>query len=953
MLRRGLRLTLLAVLLVIPIATGAWPLRSGSLIGSGGGGTQLALVRTLNNPSTTSATPDPAFWILGQPFVSDPSATPDVPPGDAVTATLGGTPVRAQFCERKLDAAGNLAWAQTIVDFSNVPIAANGGSANLVFTSAPGSWIYDTGGNRTDADWEGLHDTIVISNVTTTSASGADMNSGPYTATFDGGSTNTIKVLCNGAVTREVQVVAKFVNSGSTAQCYLQAVADYAVMQKSDGTLGPIASEFNIENFQLLKTGCTGAPGVFTADLAWYRNGTLMRSYNDVSIPAETGATLMRPMDAEWDWSADDPGIWVGQDYTVLAKTLKSLPFVAGLSYVGGNLGNGTNTAVTAYSGGVFTFGNHPVLYPTVDAAGAVAIAFEGSLGGLSGLSLDTVYWLNTAHDTLYDTEADAFAGGTTGQILPTGTYTSGLDAVSAFAPENIGPYDSSQPDTGSRPELGIQSEWVAAYVVGNTQNWQNAGRVAAFDLLSNPIYVISSATGTLPMLVPISGTTNLPNLGGGAGMGSALSSLYTAGVAYSSDINGGAGPTGGTGVSAQTGLWSYSREHPPSPGFLVWLLEGNPYLQRMIVLQGDHAYADYQPANREYSYSGVGGGQTYDGSITTCCGLNDRAVGWAVKDLAFAEFASMTGSAEEKYYQTAMENEANFEIAYQAYKGANFQQWGAVDIDDDTASGSPAISDEEPYLSNFMTSYNNLGWAVAALLVGDFDPSVDTVANNVAQLQLAELNVNCPFFADNYNPVIATVQTGETPTPPAGYVSAASEIGVGEEWTFSFSGTTVTVSGESSASPGWGTSYNTEVLPFAAGDIYRPFSYNSDGAAEATPPSQLTIGQDYYVCNPSGATFQLSATKGDCSSPISFSTVSNAGGIMAPAGQATCPPASDGTMHSNIASPDSYLNMMRAGMCLQAERGVTGAAAACTTAEGLTTANFNTEAMWALQGSP
>lgn len=963
-----------ALFAVLATAAQAWPLRTGALGGSGGGGApvQLALQRTFNNPSTTAATPATAFWIIGQPFVSDPSSTPDVPPGNAVTATLNGNPVRAQFCERKLDAKGDVAWSQVVVDLSGAAIPDNGGQQNLVFTSAPGSWTYDGPGNHTNANWEALNDTVVLSNVTTTSASGADMNSGPYTATFNGGSTNTVWDICNGAVVHEVQVVANAVNTGGTAHCYLQVVADYAVMYKSDGTLGPIASEFNVENFQIVnKSGCTGAPGVFTADLAWYRNGTLMRQYKNVTITPETGATLMRP-DAQWDWNEDDPGVWVSQDYTKVTATYKTPAYIPNIAYTGAQFGLQTSVPVTAYSGGVFTFsGASANLYSGDIPSPAVAIEFEGSLGGLSGLSLGTVYWLDTSNKTLYDTEADAYAAGTTGQIVPTGTYSSGLTAVSVFAPENLGTYDSNQPGTGSKPELGVQSEWVTAYLIGNTQAWQNVGRVAAFNLLSDPSKAINSTTGALPMLISVSGTSTLPNMNGGTGLGTALTSTrYFPGHDYSSDINGGAGPTSGTGLASQTGLWSISPEHPPAPGFLVWLLEGNPYLQRMIVLNGNHQYANSIPYNREYSYSGVGGGATYEGSMVTGSGLNDRQVGWAVKDLAYAAFAAPAGSAEEKLDQEALENEADFEIAYQAYKGSNFQLWGEVNIDDSTSTGSPVLSGEEPYGTNFMTSFNNISWAYASLLLSDFDPDVKTMADNVSKLQVAELNDNCPYFATAYNPLINTEQGGQTPVPPAGYVSSAAEIGVGDEWFFSFSGTTVTVTNTTGTAGTWSSVYSTANPPFANGDIYRPFDDNSDGGAGNAPPSPLVIGQDYYVCDVGVAgagTFELSATKGNCSSAdlITFATaVTGAGGVMVPAGQGSttpgvgnCPQLSAGSMHSTF-TPDSYGAWMMGGICLQAEDGAPGAASACATAAAMavgtrTNSIFNGEAMWAIQASP
>jgi hypothetical protein len=897
---------------------------------------QIGLIRTFNQPYGT-AKPNSAFWMIGQPF-----AESEVPSGNILKARLGNHRVRVQACLRKLDSDGSLAWAQLLVDYSGVSIP-SGGSRNLVLRSTAGSWSHRS--TRSNADWEALNDAVVVSNITTTGTSASDMDSGPYTATFNGGPTNTITTLCTSPLGLEVEVKANMLNSGGVAHRFLQAVMIYWVTQKSDGTLGPIASWGPaIENLQMLKPD----PSAFTYDLTWYRNGVQQRQQLQVPHVAQTSALMPRP-DGLWDWTptTDDPKIFVTQDYAAVRATGKIPPFADGTSYSpdDGWIGNPTptiasvNTTTGAFTpadiasdrcGGMsgimqLNCGNGTYYSPT-------PIEFTGSLDGLTGISLGTIYWTHSSSSTpttftIYDSMSHALAGGATGQIIPGGSYGgSGLGVLLDIAPMSSELYDTHAGDPGSRPDISLLNEWGSAYIVGNTQALQRLGRVMAWALWSSPSYFINDATGKIPSLLDSTGTP--------PGLGTAMPALdWTGDGTY----YGFSTPTGSLGV------WVQNRAHfPGSAPYAVWLLEGNPYMQDWLIQNGNQPIAALNPLYRNYRQIQVGGGATYYGVPAYAPDTGIRAIGWFMRDVGMAAFAARQGSPQETYFRNDLANVAAFERAYAKWKGANYTALGLVQVDD----GIPiATMQDNGYGSNFMGSFVIQGFSFAALLNGGFVSGLDALADRVPGFLLDEWNQNCPYFADNYNPGWGLSDIGAT--PPGLYVGEASDLGVGQVAKFSYSGSTVTASVN-----GWHPAAGP-TLPYKTGDRFRPLNYDSDGDPLNPGPPPLIDGTDYCVINPSGNTFQLATiTNGICGSiPITFLTsVTNGGGTMMPTGQ-SCP--STGMFASDATAPDGYLMQERAALALAALRGVPGARGAYKRAVQRFTGNCNKEAMWCLQGSP
>lgn len=959
----------------------------------------LALVRTLHNPTGT-ATPATGFWMIGQPFASGALASsPDVPPGNAVSANAGSTPIRAGFCQRKTDAASDIAWSQVMLDLSPAAVPGSG-SENVTFTSAPGSWTYDSGGAATDADWEALNDTMTLVISATTSTGGADMT-GTFTGSFN--SSATIVLLCNNALGREVRVIAPLVNGSSQNHCYLQAEMDYWVTQTSGGghgvTTSPIASLGpRALNKQVFKSTCavSGAnkPGVFTYTAIFARNGTTIRggsgtAYSSGNQIAFTSDWFGRP-DGQWDWDLNgsmnasyspaygDPGLYVTQDYTKVNGTYKLPAWTHGITYTGG-FGYPPTVAITGINTttGLFTTGNVQGLFePQFHPPNAIELT--GSLGGISsGLSLATTYWASWVSGTtffLYDNQTDAFNAGSTGKLTGFGgAYTSGMSGEIDAAPNSTGLWYLDVGGAGGRPDISLTSEWGAAYMLAGTSStpeaFQRQARVQAIDLGSYPTFAVASSgagIGAIPTVLSSGGS--LPNMAGGTGLTVQNTSFWIGCSAFSGDIGGGSGPTGGSGITDSCGLWhdlggGINAAHTPgNPGYVVWLLEGNPYLQELGVgwALGDLG-ATYEPA-RNFSDPAVGGGTQYRGVCWSDAG-SLRHTAWCVRDAAEGAEMAPPGSAEENFFQNALAQTSEWNVAWQSYKdGGVSGNYTALGVESEDDNGGGVLSGATLlgiYGTNFMYAYNGIAFNFAAIIQGDQATDLNTIANRSVGVLLMEDNENCPFWADAFNANWSLNDIGAT--PPGSYIATAGALGVGQGGTFSFSGTTVT-----SSVAGWvsGTGSTAGTIPFAAGDEYRPSNTDSDGGSTSGGSAAgLTDQTTYYVRNPSGATFNLTTTPGPTGgSLISFTTASNVGGTMVPAGQ-TCGVNTGDSFQSSMASGEAYWYYERAALGLAAERGVTGPGSqgTATAAFGINNTRsganvpgiFATEGMWGFTSAP
>ncbi len=191
---------------------------------------------------------------------------------------------------------------------------------------------------------------------------------------------------------------------------------------------------------------------------------------------------VMPRVDGQWDWTANDPQAVVTQDYTLVRATRTIPPFASGIGFTGGasSLNVYSNAPITAVSAGTFATG-YPVSNATsaiVFGMAATSIDFTGSLSGLSGMSLNTVYWTcfeGAGNFVIYDTFAHAQAAlvftpssgsyacsGTAGRVVPTGFYSgSGLTAELAVAPTQGGIYSPEMSSPGSREKIIVVAvEW-------------------------------------------------------------------------------------------------------------------------------------------------------------------------------------------------------------------------------------------------------------------------------------------------------------------------------------------------------------------------------------------------------------------------------------------------------------------------------------------------------------
>lgn len=946
-----------------------------------GGGVAIPLTRNFNQPSGTT-TPASAFWMIGQPFRSATQAggTADIPSGDIVTATLGGTSVRVAMCNQGgplLHADSSTRWMRLLVDFSGVTITP-GSADTLQFTAVSGSWPSTSG--RSAADFEALNDTVTLANI---SGATAGSIAGTYTANFaatgSSGATGSIyqtTPICTTPLGNLYEVKANFYN-GTTAfatTCSCTAVPTaamyYWVTQTSGGALGPIASWGPyIENLQGLST--TGLQR-FTADVTFLRNAVQVRQQLGLPIYGLTSAVMMRA-DGQADWTADDPAINVTQDYTKVRATRTIPPYATGITYTGGtSTGSApgfSSFPISAVSGATFTTSQASwagLTYTTYRAASAVL--FTGSLGGLTGISLNTQYWACFPTGTtakLYDTYAHAQAGwstgggpscGATGLITPGGTYTSGLTVVSAVGPDTSEVWDPAQGDTSARPDLEWSSEWGAAYVVGNTAAWQLLARVQSYAIWGAPVWLLNSATGCVPSVqdvgdTPATGT----NCAGGTGLGTAAptTAVIGAGAGYSSNINGGVGPAGQSGI-----VWALDDAHWfGNVAYVVELLEGTPYLQDQLMQDGNFALYTFNVGNgagqRNQQVQGLG--TVYHGAIfASCYSAVIRRCAWQSRGLSQAMWFAPQGSAEQTYFTSAVANSASEALAYWAYEGWT---WDIPQTDDNTGTTTINNGIAGPYISGFMYSYNLLVHSMDAALNAEFNSNLTTVANDIAQLALQRLDAPCVFWADTWSTGAFTTDMSAG-GPPVSQLSTFSRVGVeqgsGGTATFSYNA----ANGQITDSNGGWAGMNGFSANFAVGDMFRPQNWNQDSTPVNAAPSPLVDGDLYCVASVVGTgVFTVFSTPGGACSGGTVSSfgasVTGGGGYMVPAAQSCF---ATGTQYSVPNNPDSYLMYLLSGVGVAAANGTSGAATAFNNGaarlSGSVASISGPEAGWSMQTS-
>lgn len=485
--------------------------------------------------------------------------------------------------------------------------------------------------------------------------------------------------------------------------------------------------------------------------------------------------------------------------------------------------------------------------------------------------------------------------------------------------------------------------------IVANTQEYQRHCRVPAYAIAGSPTMVINDKTGKVPSF--LNGTGAYPTPAGLIGAGQSgttfTNTLWQIGQLFSSDIGGGAGPTGfgdtGFGVGHPNG-WDPVLSHMPSPTFPIWLLEGGAIAREILYLQANNAIG-------MVSYLGqrniLIGGTTY--YATGTMDSENRTNAWNMRAYANAAYAAPDGSVEQTYFETVCGSNAAAIAALKTYYGANYSNlgfsfYGQSDYPPTNTNWRIGLP-----ISQYAFGYQCLAYAWADLLIGDRVAGVPAVADFVGRAVNNLFNVLCPYFATNYIYGISTSDSLSASPPTV--VSSAADIGMGPgaDQFFSYvnGGTDVTWSGRD---PEW---------TLAIGDRFRPQNYTNLTVACPSAALPLSDGTGYPILsvNLGAKTFKLNNGSG---SPITFTqTVNLSGGWLMPTGQ-SCPATLD--VGDTYWDPDGYMAVWAAATALHAIRGTTGGAAAYDAASGRLNFNrptsfpggtYNTTSMWGYTRTP
>ncbi len=472
---------------------------------------------------------------------------------------------------------------------------------------------------------------------------------------------------------------------------------------------------------------------------------------------------------------------------------------------------------------------------------------------------------------------------------------------------------------TGSRPDIGLLTEWGCGYIVGNTQAWQRRARVSAYAMNAIGLAWRNSATGSVPGLLP---TAQLP-----AGLGTGLENAYALSGTCSTEIGAGTGTfSGGAGQFNQS--FAPETSHMPSPILAVYLLEGGDYLREMLYFGANAAILQkaYLP-NRNLQVNGTG--TTYDGVLITERGINLRTGGWAARNAAYGAAAAPDGSDEQAYFIRVLKNNFDWQVADRASKSANYQSMGLYVYDAYDMPTNRNFSVQSGFMSWYLE--NALGYI--SLLIGDN----------------SDISTACPYFASGYEWGPLYTETD--------YVGSYNDVGNigGSDTSYAY------------ATGVGGTITWSDVDPMVTltnGDYFYPYDFFTQTTGSATtPPANLVQGRRYYVrdVNMAARTFAIAATLGGLAITYA-SAVSGSGGSWHFNGVCPAPGGSPGAVnvsgHVGVSSgstdEDGFTAVAMAAMALSA---VAGGGATCDSAYTAATArlsgaNFNAELSWALQNS-
>jgi hypothetical protein len=767
-----------------------------------------------------------------------------------------------------------------------------------------------------------------------TSGPGYTTPTGNWTCPFDASSADAIETYAQSPIGLHVQVKANCFN-GTTHQVCLQAVMEYWATENADGSLGPIASKGpRIENMQMYKPGCATKVNY---DLTFLRNGVRQRQYLNITQTGFTGNVATRP-DGQFDWTSDDPQIWVNQDCSLVRKTGLIPPFpnsVCGLNstYAGG-LGYQPTTRISGISAGVFTVSTTAnIMYSGSNIPTGVQVSGTKLPGGMNA---NAVYWSCHAGQTslqLYDTLADALACGTTGQIVPTSAGSNVIVKLAA-APMHPALYDVNGGDPGSRPDISITAEWGAAYLGYNSQDGQRMARVSALAFWGIPEWNIDNATGLPPCLLDAPGTTGSGDAGCPAGLPAKPGSYWEPNGGYvSTDMNGGK-------LAGGYGFWGPEGSHfIANVPWTVWLLEGGPGMRDLLLQDGNRGIANraYLP-NRIVH---VPGGPTYYAEMLTWDNGSTRGGAWSMRDGSMAAFAAPQGSPMDTYFHNVLESNVLAQNAYWTFKGANVTNLGLIFTDD----GFARMTLEQGYGANFMQTYIVGSVNFAAALDGPDVPGLSAMADKTLSWLTGLYNTNCGYFATSYD--LGWSRSDLNAAPPGTYIQNITQMGYDNTrsvYTFTAGSptiTTVSTTGKAPPTP-WAVKVGDRVW------------WNNWNNVSLPPP--LVDNQVYYIVavNPDNS-FAVSATaRGTPITPTASAT--HLYGIMIPAAQSCPSTGTYGDAGANNGNPDSYTTEKMFSLALGAVRGNVAAASAWNAANVRFLAgrgSFNSEMMFSSQPTP
>ncbi|MGC2415258.1 MAG: hypothetical protein WA459_21495 [Stellaceae bacterium] len=633
----------------------------------------------------------------------------------------------------------------------------------------------------------------------------------------------------------------------------------YLVYEKADTTLGPIRSWGPIiDNTQLhLTVPALSSLAALSYDAAFTRNGSTVRAYTGLTTPSLAHGSMLRP-DGQGDWSANDPGVWISQNYGLVVDTGKVPPIKKGVAYVGGGNSNtgpfptvpitAINTTTGAWTG---TFMQGNIFGPGPWIPQSVEVQSTGTIPG--GISASTVYWATntgvpTNNATLYDSFAHASAAGATGKIIPSTTGSGAISWIAALSPGSTGSLDCNIGQSGNRPELSVMGEWfMGGYLAGNTLPWQQLARVMAYDNQTLQLHGVESTTGDIPSLM------DAPNTPASLGPSYALTTWFGMGYGASSNINGGANPAG------STGCWSYggsTSAHTPNIGFGVWLLEGSPPYPDFAVEQanGMAAFATYLPQRNPIMPSGR---QYFSQTLCVYGQAGERVAAWKFRDVILARFIAPQGSDRQLYITNVAVNNTDLCDEYQAYQPAPYSTNGLVfnntGFNGSTSHLNTALQPAgfEPFFNGFLGTDISFG----AELVGDYIPGLVTQANFISQWFIKVYNglggSYCTYWSMPYESGLDKACFGDA---APGNFFTADDVGIQNnlEAVMSFQDGSSTLTCKAGCIPydGHNGAGAPLSVPVTEGDHFRTWNYSANvGPAKMqTPPSPFSCGTTDYV---------------------------------------------------------------------------------------------------------